>query len=127
MEREFEPVGRTASDNHGWRDGHAKIVDEPLFDLHFLRRYSTVYLIAAVAERRRVSFRPQRWKELIMNAMLCRLASLLRSESGPTATEYAVLIAVICVAAIGALSSFGVHMDNLYMDIASTVPQAAAS
>lgn len=45
-----------------------------------------------------------------------------RSEDGPTATEYAVMIAVICVAVIGALSSFGVHMDNLYTSLASTIP-----
>jgi Flp pilus assembly pilin Flp len=42
------------------------------------------------------------------------LKSLVRSEEGPTATEYAVLLAVISVAAIGALSLFGFHMDNLY-------------
>ena len=51
-----------------------------------------------------------------------QLSRLWRSEDGPTATEYAVLIAVICVAVIGALSSFGFHMDNLYTSINSTVP-----
>ena len=51
-----------------------------------------------------------------------QLKRLWRSEDGPTATEYAVLIAVICVAVIGALSSFGVHMDNLYTGIATTIP-----
>jgi len=54
--------------------------------------------------------------------MIAQLRRFCRSESGPTATEYAVLIAVICVAVIGALSSFGVHMDNLYTSINSTVP-----
>lgn len=49
------------------------------------------------------------------------------SEDGPTATEYAVLIAVICVAVIGALSSFGVHMDNLYTSLASTVPTGSGA
>ena len=57
-----------------------------------------------------------------MNAFCERLREFVRSEEGPTATEYAVLIAVICVAVIGALSSFGQHMDNLYTSIASTVP-----
>ncbi len=56
-----------------------------------------------------------------MSAWGERLRLFIRSEDGPTATEYAVLIAVICVAVIGALSSFGVHMDNLYTDINSTV------
>ncbi len=60
--------------------------------------------------------------------MFCRqIVKLMRSENGPTATEYAVLIAVICVAVIGALSSFGVHMDNLYSNINSTVPVSGGS
>lgn len=62
-----------------------------------------------------------------MQALLTRLTLLWRSEDGPTATEYAVLIAVICVAVIGALSNFGVHMDNLYLNIASTVPVGGGS
>ncbi|MBI1824903.1 MAG: Flp family type IVb pilin [Planctomycetes bacterium] len=53
--------------------------------------------------------------------------AFLRDESGPTATEYAVLIAVICIGVIGALSSFGGHMDNIYTSIATTVPTGAAS
>ena len=51
----------------------------------------------------------------------------LRSEDGPTATEYAVMIALICVAVIGALSSFGVHMDNVYTSLSSTIPVASGS
>jgi len=56
-----------------------------------------------------------------------RIRELLRSEDGPTATEYAVLIAVICVAVIGAMSSFGAHMDNLYLSIAGTMPAPGGS
>ena len=60
--------------------------------------------------------------------LLCqRMGELLRSEDGPTATEYGVLIAVICVAVIGALSNFGTHMDNIYTSITATVPTAAGS
>ncbi len=62
-----------------------------------------------------------------MTPLLRGFHLLLRSDEGPTATEYAVLIAVICIAAIGALSGFGVHMDNLYASIASTVPVGAGS
>jgi len=60
--------------------------------------------------------------------MLCqRLGELCRSEAGPTTTEYAVLIAVICVAVIGALSGFGVKMDNIYTSITSTIPTGDGS
>ena len=60
--------------------------------------------------------------------VFCRkIVELMRSEGGPTATEYAVLIAVICVAVIGAMSNFGVHMDNLYLSIAGTMPAPGGS
>ena len=55
-----------------------------------------------------------------------RAGELLRFEDGPTAVEYAVLIAVICVAVIGALSSFGVHMDAIYSGVTGTMPAAGA-
>ena len=50
----------------------------------------------------------------IVRSLHQTLLRLLRSEDGPTAVEYAVLLAVIAVSVIGALSLFGVHMDNLY-------------
>lgn len=62
-----------------------------------------------------------------MNAFLEKTRQFLISEDGPTATEYAVLIAIICIGVIGALSSFGVHMDGVYSNINSTVPSGAAS
>jgi Flp pilus assembly pilin Flp len=42
-------------------------------------------------------------------------------EDGPTTTEYAVLLGVIAVAVIGALSLFGVKMDNIYTTLNSTL------
>lgn len=62
-----------------------------------------------------------------MNKITQTILNFLRSEEGPTATEYAVLIAVICVAVIGALSSFGVHMENLYTSLASTIPTGSSA
>ena len=56
-----------------------------------------------------------------MSVSFQTMREFARSEGGPTATEYAILIAVICVAVIGALSGFGVHMDNLYTDLSSTL------
>jgi pilus assembly protein Flp/PilA len=49
------------------------------------------------------------------------LMRLLRSEDGPTAVEYAILLAVIAVSVIGALSLFGVHMDNVYSAVTLTL------
>jgi Flp pilus assembly pilin Flp len=63
-----------------------------------------------------------RERSATVNAFCERLREFVRSEEGPTTTEYAVLIAVICVAVIGALSSFGAHMDNIYTSITGTMP-----
>jgi pilus assembly protein Flp/PilA len=62
-----------------------------------------------------------------MFSLVSRIPSFLKSEDGPTATEYGLMIALICVAVVGALSSFGVHMDNLYLAIDATVPQGGSS
>ena len=56
-----------------------------------------------------------------VNSLLVRLLLLWRTDDGPTATEYAVLLALISVAVIGALSAFGVHMDNLYAILDGTL------
>ncbi len=53
---------------------------------------------------------------------LPRLRELVYAEDGPTAVEYGILLAVIVVAAVGGLSLFGVHMNNIYTMIDSTVP-----
>jgi len=56
-----------------------------------------------------------------MNGLLKNVRVFIASEEGPTATEYGVLIAVICIAVIGALSQFGVHMENLYAALTTTL------
>ena len=62
-----------------------------------------------------------------MNALGKLGRRLWRGEEAHAATEYAVLIGLIAVAVIGAMSSFGVHMNNLYSWVASTVPAAGGS
>jgi Flp pilus assembly pilin Flp len=48
----------------------------------------------------------------------------LRSEEGPTATEYAVLIAVICIAALSSMAAFGDRVTAIYTMISDTVENA---
>jgi Flp pilus assembly pilin Flp len=50
------------------------------------------------------------------------MRGLLRAEDGPTATEYAVLIAIICIGVIAAMGTFGVHVDSIYASLAGTMP-----
>lgn len=55
-----------------------------------------------------------------MKTLLIRLNEFQRSEAGPTATEYAVLLGVISIGVIGAMGLFGQHMNNLYVMLSST-------
>ena len=56
-----------------------------------------------------------------MNDLLRGIVRFIRSEDGPTAVEYAVLLAIIAIAALVSLSQFGDHMNNLYVNIAGGV------
>jgi pilus assembly protein Flp/PilA len=49
-----------------------------------------------------------------MRNFLTCMKSFLRSEGGPTATEYAVLLALIIVVAIGTISVLGVKVDGIF-------------
>ncbi len=59
-----------------------------------------------------------------MNTLVRRLLRSLQADDGPTATEYALLVGLICVAAISALSNFGNHMTNLWTAVDGTMPGA---
>lgn len=56
-----------------------------------------------------------------------QLRRFLRSEDGPTTTEYAVLLAVIVITAVTAMGGFGVKMGNIYTSISATAGAATAS
>ncbi|MGD2109569.1 MAG: Flp family type IVb pilin [Phycisphaerae bacterium] len=56
-----------------------------------------------------------------MNALCRRITAFRRADDGPTATEYAVLLALIAGGVIAALSMFGEHMDALYLSLATTL------
>jgi len=62
-----------------------------------------------------------------MRSFIEKAISFLRAEDGPTATEYAVLIAVISIAAITTMSGFGGKVGNIYTAIDATMPGAGGS
>ena len=47
-----------------------------------------------------------------------RVASFLKEESGPTAVEYAVMLALILIAVIAAVTSIGTTTSDMFNDIA---------
>ncbi|HUU85492.1 MAG TPA: Flp family type IVb pilin [Phycisphaerae bacterium] len=52
-----------------------------------------------------------------MKALLNRTKLFLKSEEGPTATEYAVMLALIIVVAIGAITALGGKVSTTFSDI----------
>lgn len=56
-----------------------------------------------------------------MDAAVRRIVRFLRSQEGPTATEYAVLLALIALSVVSALALFGDHMNNLYLAVDATL------
>lgn len=56
------------------------------------------------------------------NAALAQAARFLRSEDGPTAAEYAVLMALLVLVAVAAIRGIGERMMNIYESINQAVP-----
>jgi len=49
------------------------------------------------------------------------------SEDGPTATEYAVMLALIIMVALGAITGIGVKVDSMFTNMDSQLPSGSAS
>ena len=52
-----------------------------------------------------------------MKTILNRARAFLKSEEGPTATEYAVMLALIVVVAIGAITALGTKVSGSFSNI----------
>ena len=63
----------------------------------------------------------ERSKDEQNKGLLSRLGEFARSEDGPTATEYAVMLALIIVTALGALTTLGQNLFAWYVDIQATL------
>ena len=56
-----------------------------------------------------------------MNAMISRVQRFLVSEDGPTAVEYAVMLALILVACITIVTSLGTTVSGTFSKVNSTL------
>lgn len=57
-----------------------------------------------------------------MKALVSRAKDFLRSEDGPTATEYAVMLALIIVVALAAITLLGQKVDTIFGNVESGLP-----
>lgn len=56
-----------------------------------------------------------------MNDLKKKIAAFLKSEDGPTAVEYAVMVALIIVVAIGAVTLLGQKTSETFNNVATTI------
>lgn len=52
-----------------------------------------------------------------MKALLNRVKAFVKEEEGATATEYAVMLALIIVVALGAITALGQKVSSTFADI----------
>ena len=57
-----------------------------------------------------------------MNKFFNGLKAFIRDEEGATATEYAVMLALIIVIALGAISALGTKASSTFADIKAAMP-----
>ncbi len=57
-----------------------------------------------------------------MKALVTRVKSFLRSEDGPTATEYAVMLALIIVVALAAITLLGTKVSTIFTNVETALP-----
>ena len=53
-----------------------------------------------------------------MNKLVASVARFLREEDGPTAVEYAVMLALIIVVCISAITTLGSNANNTFNNVA---------
>jgi len=62
-----------------------------------------------------------------MKSFLNVAKNFLRSEDGPTATEYAVMLALIIIVALGAITGLGNTVSGIFTSVDTALPAGAAS
>jgi len=60
-----------------------------------------------------------------MKALVTRVKSFLRSEDGPTATEYAVMLALIIVVALAAITLLGTKVSTIFTNVETALPSGS--
>lgn len=56
-----------------------------------------------------------------MKALVSRVKAFLVNDDGPTATEYAVMLALIIVVAIGAITLLGQRVNTMFGEVTTAL------
>lgn len=60
-----------------------------------------------------------------MTNFLNRAKQFIKSEDGPTATEYAVMLALIIIVALGAITGLGTTVEGVFTNVDGQLPTGA--
>jgi pilus assembly protein Flp/PilA len=60
-----------------------------------------------------------------MKSLATKLHRFLVSEDGPTAVEYAVMLALIIIVCLTAISAIGTQASTTFQQVADTLPTAS--
>ncbi|HEX5104856.1 MAG TPA: Flp family type IVb pilin [Pirellulaceae bacterium] len=61
-----------------------------------------------------------------MNKLLCNVRSFLVNEDGPTAVEYAVMLALIVVVCLVSIQAIGTNANATFDKIATSLPAGSS-
>jgi len=70
------------------------------------------------------AFHPQ-LKGLIMNRLLNNVRQFLANEDGPTAVEYAVMLALIIIVCLVSIQAIGTNANLTFNSVASMLPSGS--
>jgi pilus assembly protein Flp/PilA len=62
----------------------------------------------------------------MLNRFASRVADFLKSEDGPTAVEYAVMLALIIVVCIAAITALGSNANSTFTSVGNTIGSTAS-
>jgi pilus assembly protein Flp/PilA len=62
-----------------------------------------------------------------MKALAQKVHRFLKAEDGPTAVEYAVMLALIIIVCLTAISSVGSRASSTFQNVANTLPAGGGS
>ncbi len=62
-----------------------------------------------------------------MKKLMTRVKDFWVSEDGPTATEYAVMLALIIIVALGAITLLGSKVETIFSNVEDSLPEGSAS
>ena len=62
-----------------------------------------------------------------MNRLMRQVVNFLKAEDGPTAVEYAVMLALIIVVCLAAIGTLGSQANNTFSNVGQKLKDAGAS